>query len=83
MSMAITIAYTCPRCGSAHGVLPQRPHAASLVKCSGCSREHGSLDEIRQEMRQLARRSAAEKAEQVLRTVWRHRIKPSPVSPAA
>jgi hypothetical protein len=81
--MSITIAYTCQSCGSTHGVLPQRPNAASLVKCSGCSRQHGSLHEIQQEIRQLARQSAAQRAEEILRTVWRHRAKPLPVSPAA
>jgi DNA-directed RNA polymerase subunit RPC12/RpoP len=71
MSTAITIAYTCQNCGSKHGVLPERPNEASPVKCSGCSREHGSLHEIRQEMRQLARQSAAERAEQIMRSVRR------------
>jgi hypothetical protein len=70
--MSITIAYTCQSCGATQAVLPQ-PHAASLVKCVGCSREHGSLYEVRQELCQVARESATERAQQVLRTVRRHR----------
>jgi ribosomal protein S14 len=80
MSTALTIAYTCQSCGARHGVLPQRPNAASVVKCAGCSREHGLLHEIRQEIRQLARQSAAEKAEEVLRTVRRPGAKPRPAA---
>jgi predicted nucleic acid-binding Zn ribbon protein len=76
--MSITIAYTCQSCGSREAVLQRRADAASLVKCAGCSREHGSLHEIRQELLQLARQSAAERAEQVLRTVWRHRAQSPP-----
>jgi hypothetical protein len=81
--MSLTIAYTCQSCGSREGVLQRRSDAASLVKCAGCSREHGSLHEIRQELRQLARQSAAERAAQVLRMVRRHRVQSPPVSPAA
>jgi hypothetical protein len=74
----MTIAYTCQSCGSTRGVLPERPNEASSVKFSGCSREHGSLHEIRQEMHQLARQSAAEKAEQIMGSVRRPGSKPIP-----
>jgi DNA-directed RNA polymerase subunit RPC12/RpoP len=80
MSIALTIAYTCLGCGATHGLLPERPNAASIVKCSRCSREHGSLHEIRREIRQLARQSAAEKAEEILRTVRRPGVKPRPAA---
>lgn len=80
MSTALTLAYDC-RCGSTTALLPERPNAASLVKCGSCGREHGSLADLRDEMRQLARKRTNERAQQIY-NAFRARPAAAPGQPA-
>jgi hypothetical protein len=74
MSATMTISIEC-RCGSNKGVLPERPSAASIVRCE-CGREHGTLAEIRDAMRQDMRQATTARAREIFR-VARGQLKPA------
>lgn len=67
MRELVTIAYPCPTCGTGQAFLPVRSDATRMVRCARCDRQHGRLEEVRQEIAHQAREEAAQRARQIYR----------------
>jgi uncharacterized Zn finger protein (UPF0148 family) len=67
MTQPITIAYSCPKCGTGHAILPPKSEAAGIVRCAQCGRKHGSLDEVRRQLANQAREESTQKLQRIYR----------------
>jgi uncharacterized Zn finger protein (UPF0148 family) len=67
MTQPITIAYSCPKCGTGHAILPPKSEAAGMVRCAQCGRKHGRLDKVQKELASKARAESSQKMQQIYR----------------